>query len=497
VSEKKYSFYTHLNSDQVQDQVQVITTNKKSTQYPVGRGRWARRLFLLLVAVACSCCYIYCMNIAPFPVHSEEGLDFTEPVGGMYDAGFHELDSLRLLGLGPVDMMGLEDILGETGSSIVQEDNEGVVHQYHQRASSRALMAIAMMGLADMCQSVQLGESACMIGDENSANVDHMKENSGLSERNAAMMMDSLENDARNILWHSIGSTSTQTIDVEGASSGLVHQEEGEDYSNQFVPELVSVEKEIGSASDKLDGKTGLESEGLDLDTDLWQYEQTAEAAKEMCYKVKFLWSAMEPRLLGIWACLFVAGLVATIVKYYPRSRKIVSPSPLAVQLPAPKQDLSDSLEVPVQPKSGSFVSFKDPVQLALPKTNPSVSLKVPMVDHVNGVQKLQKGDAETIKVSLGNSQYQRDNGISKPPVVGLLGEFTYGDSSRGKSIRNSNHHAGNISDQESWESLGEVVDNMPRNSSILRSPSFGKARKEVYSACSNFISGIHLSCIV
>jgi hypothetical protein len=428
----------------------------------------------------------------------------------MYDSGFHELDSLRLLGLGPVDMMGPEDLLEETASSIVQGDNEGVVHQYHQRASSRDLMAIAMMGLDDMCPSVQLGGSACTIGDENNENVDHLKLNSGLSERNAAMMMDSLENDARNILWHSIGSTSTHTIDVEGASSGLVHHEDGDDYSNQFVPELVSAEKEIGSASDRLDGKTGLESEGLDLDNELWQYEQTAEATKEMCYKVKFLWSAMEPRLLGILACLFVAGLVATIVKYYPRSRKIavhtsqqmsskslkevpvlvphqnvrlpVSPSPL-VQLPAPKQDLSDSLEVPVQ--------------LALPKTNPSVSLKVPMVDHVNRVQKLQKGDAETIKASLGNSQYQRDKGISKPPVVGLLGEFTYGDSSRGKSIRNSNQHAGNVSDQESWESLGEVVDKMPKNSSILPSPSFGKARKEVYSACSNFIAGIHLSCMV
>jgi hypothetical protein len=41
--------------------------NNKEELVPAGRGRWARRLFHLLVDVACSCCYIYCMNPAPIP----------------------------------------------------------------------------------------------------------------------------------------------------------------------------------------------------------------------------------------------------------------------------------------------------------------------------------------------------------------------------------------------------------------------------------------------
>jgi hypothetical protein len=448
---------------------------------PAGKGRWARRLFLLLVAVICLCCYNYCMNPTPFPIHSEDGIAFTGPVERMHDAGVHELDS------------------------------EDVVHQYDQRASPKNLMAVAMMGLADVCPSVQLGESGCSIGDENNETMDGLKENSELAEQNAAVMMDSFEDGDQNISWHA-----TQTIDTQDGSSVLVHQEEGEDYSNQFVPQLVSMEKAIGSASNKLDYKMDSGSQGLDHDTELWQYEQTAEAAKEMSYKIKFLWSAMEHHLLGMLACLSVAGLVGTIFKYYPRSRKMavpasqqmsskslkevpvlvphqnvqlpVSPPPLAVQLPVPKQDLSGSLEVPMQLKSGSIVSFKDPEQLAMPKTDPSVSLKAPMVDHGNHVQKIQKGNAETFKASLGNSQYHRENDVSKPPVVELLGEFTFGDSSRGKSIRNSDQHAGHVSVQES---LGVVADKMPMNSSILQSPIVGRAMKEVTSACSKFIVGI------
>jgi hypothetical protein len=102
--------------------------------------------------------------------------------------------------------------------------------------------------------------------------------------------------------------------------------------------------------------------------------------------------------------------------------------------------------------------------------------------------RKLKKGNAKTFKASLGSSQYHRDNGISKPPVVELLGEFTFGDSSGGKSIRNSDQHAGHVSVQKS---LGVVVDKMPMNSSILQIPIVGRAMKEVTSACSKFIVGI------
>jgi hypothetical protein len=80
--------------------------------------------------------------------------------------------------------------------------------------------------------------------------MDDLKEISELAEQTAAVMMDSFEDGDRNISWQS-----TQTTDTEGGSSGLVHQEEGEDYSNQFVLRLVSMEKAIGSASNKLDDK--------------------------------------------------------------------------------------------------------------------------------------------------------------------------------------------------------------------------------------------------
>ncbi|GJN17562.1 hypothetical protein PR202_gb04640 [Eleusine coracana subsp. coracana] len=382
---------------------------------PAGRGRWARRLFLLLVAVACSCCYIYCMIPTPYSVHSEDGLAFTGPIGGMYDADVHELDSLRLLGLGSHYMMGPEDVLDEIACPIVQGGSEGAVHQYDRRAASRNLMAIAMMGLADLCPNVQLGESACRIGDVNVDNVDDLKKNPELSEQNAAVMM-------------------------EGDSSGLVYQEEGEGYSDQFVPELVSMEKAVQSASDKVDGTMGLESKGLHLETELLQYEQTAEAAKEMCSKVKFLWSALEPHLLWILASSFVAGLVATMFKYYPRSREItvpaseqmsskslkevpvlvphqpvqlpVSPSPLAVQLQVPNQDLSGRLDVPMQlplPKLGP---------LALPKTEP--------------VQKLEKGDAE-LKASHG-THFKRREGRDDDIFETLKSSSQQGDFSLSKT---------------------------------------------------------------
>ncbi|KAG2600951.1 hypothetical protein PVAP13_5KG559400 [Panicum virgatum] len=136
---------------------------------PPCRGRWARRLFLLLVAVACSFCYISCMNPAASSARLEDGFDFIGPIGGTYDAGDQEVDSLSLLGT--VYMMGPEDVLEETKNQFVHGDSEGVVHLYDQRASLKNLVAATMMGIADMCMDAPLGELACQIGGESSGNV--------------------------------------------------------------------------------------------------------------------------------------------------------------------------------------------------------------------------------------------------------------------------------------------------------------------------------------
>ncbi|OEL32367.1 hypothetical protein BAE44_0006614 [Dichanthelium oligosanthes] len=483
---------------------------------PPRRGRWARRLFLLLVAVACSFCYMSCMNPAAFPGHSEDGFDFIGPIGGMYDAG----DSLRLSG--SVYMMGPEDVLEETTDQIVLGNGVDVVHQCDQRASPQNLVAVNM--------NVPLGESTCQIGGGgNSDNVADLKEDSELDEHETEVAIESLKKDEQsseggclggNISLDSIGSTSTHTADMEESRSGLVHQEEGEeDHSNQFVLQLVSREKAIESASEKLDNRYSLESEELNLDTELWQYENTAEAAKAIYSTVKFLWSAMEPYLLQILACLSLAGFAAAMF-YFQRSREMaapalqhmpskslvegpvliphhilqlpVPPSPQTVQLPVdsseqptqltvPKQGLSGSLDVPMElpfPKADLFVKLKDPVQEPLPKRDPFVSLKVP-VDHGNRDQKLQQGDANSMNDSNGNFLNHRNVDSSRPPVVELLGEFTFANSSRGRSIKSLNQYAGDAAVEELSEPLGKDVDKMQMNSSFVQSPSVRRGRKE------------------
>uniref|UniRef100_A0A0A9CZP7 Uncharacterized protein n=1 Tax=Arundo donax TaxID=35708 RepID=A0A0A9CZP7_ARUDO len=54
----------------------------------------------------------------------------------------------------------------------------------------------------------------------------------------------------------------------------------------------------------------------------------------------------------------------------------------------------------------------------------------------------------------------------AQPPVVELLGEFTFADSSRARSINNLNQHAGD-------------VDKVQKNSSIVQTPTVRRARKE------------------
>ncbi|CAO2182791.1 unnamed protein product [Urochloa humidicola] len=431
------------------------------------RGRWARRLFLLLVAVVCSFCYMHSTNPATFPVPSEDGVDFIGPIGGMYDAGDHEVDSLSLLG--PFYMMGPEDVLEETTEQFVHGESEDAVHLHDQRASSKNLVAVSMMGLSDICLKVPLGELTCQLGYESS-----QEQSSKVACSGGKISLDS------------IGSSPTHIADMEEG------REEGEDNSNEFVMELVSMEKTIEPSSDQLTDRRSLENEDLNLDSELWEYENTAEAVKAICRTIKFLWSAMEPPFLHMLACFSVAGFVAGMFRYFQRSSSkslaevpvliphqtaqlSVPPSPQPLQLSVypseqpkqltvPKQRLSGSLPLP---KLDPFVSLKDPVQEPLPKKDTSVSLKVP-VDHGN------------MKAFNGNILNQRNVDISKPPVVELLGEFTFAESSRGRAINSLNQYDGDAAVQELPK---KNADKMQMNSSIIQTPSVQKERKEENSA--------------
>ncbi|CAL4973883.1 unnamed protein product [Urochloa decumbens] len=406
------------------------------------RGRWARRLFLLLIAVACSICYMHSMNPATFPVPSEDGVDFIGPIGGMYNAGDHEVDSLSLLG--PFYMMGPEDVLEETTKEFVHGESEDVVHLHDHRASSKNLVAVSMMGLSDICLKVPLGELTCQLGD---------------------------------------GSSDNRTADMEEG------REEGEDNSNEFVMQFVSMESHHTAV------RRSLETEELNLGSELWDYENTAEAAKALCYTVKFIWSALEHHFLHILACLSVAGFVAGMSRYFQRSSSkslaevplliphqtaqlSVPPSPQAVQLSVYPSEQPKQLTVPKQRLSGSLplpnldplVSLKDRVQEPLPKTDTSVSLKVP-VHH---------GDDNSMKASNDNFLNQRNVDSSKPPVVELLGEFTFAESSRGRTIKSLNQYGGDVAVQELTK---KDVDKIQMNSSIIQTPNVRRERKEESSA--------------
>lgn len=511
---------------------------------PARRGRWARQLFLLLVCVSCCFCYMYCVNHSGFPTYSEDALDLDRGIEGMYDAYDHELVSLRLSG--PVyTTCPEEDVLEENTNQLVHEDSKSVDHLYDNRASPRNLVAVTVMGLADICLNVFLGELTCQIGSERSENVADLKEDAGMDILDTEVAI-SFQNDKQssevdslggNVPLDSITSTITQTNEEEGSSES-VHLEEWEDCSNQCVLQLVSMEKAIKSASDKMEDKK-VESEELDL----WQYENTAEAAKTICSSVKFLWSAMEPHLLQILACLSFAGLVAALYRYYQRSRECcnstitydsLAEQPLLVQhqvvqlsvtssvqdaelpvhsseqpmqLTIPNQGLAGSLEVPMEltlPMLDPLVSLEDPVQESLPQTDPLVTLKVPVIGHGIHDQKLKQGDQENMKASSGRFLNHSDVDSSKAPVVELLGEFMFANSSRGRSIKRSNQNPGDATVQELLEHLGkdEDVKKMQVHSSIIQSPSVRGAIKEVIQSLlvsSKFIwySKIVEACVV
>ncbi|CAO2171581.1 unnamed protein product [Urochloa humidicola] len=414
------------------------------------RGRWARLLFLLLVALVC---YMYSKNPAAFPVPSEDGVDFIGPTWGMFNASDHEVGSLSLLG--PFYMMGPEDVLEETAEQFVHGESEDAIHLHDQRASSKSLVAVTMMGLSYVCLKVPLGELTCQLGDENNE----------LNEHEIELAVESVKKNEQSM--------------EEG-------REEGEDNS-----QLVSMEKALESSSDKLTERS-LESEHLNLDFELWEYENTAEAAKAICSTVKLLWSGIEPYFLHILASLSVVGFVAGMFRYFSKSlagvlgliyhqtaQSPVPPSPQGLQLSVypseqpkqltvPKQRLSGSLPLP---KLDPFISLKDPVQEPLPKTDTSGSLKVP-VDH---------GHYNNMKASSnGNFLNQRNVDSSKPPVVELLGEFTYAESSRVRAIKKLNQYGGDAALQELPE---KDVDKMQMNSSIIQTPSVQKERKQENSA--------------
>ncbi|WVZ68709.1 hypothetical protein U9M48_017616 [Paspalum notatum var. saurae] len=438
---------------------------------PARRGRWARRPFLLLVAVACSFCYIYCMNPTAFPVYSKDDIDLVGTVGGLYDDGDHALDSWRFLGADY--MMDPEGVLEETVSQTAQQHTEDVVHLYDQRISPRNLVAVTMIGLADICLNVPLGEFTCQIAGESSENVSDLKESSELDKLEIEAAIEYFLNGEQNsevgclsgtISLDSIGST-CHSADMEEGSSGLVHQEEGETHSDRSGLQLVSMETTIKPVSDKLIDTMGLESQELNL----WQHENTAEAAKAICSTVRFLWSAMGPHFLQILVWLSVAGMVAALFICYQRSRHTAAPASQHVnskshgEVPALVPHQVVQLPVPSSPQAVQLPGLTVPNQAL----HLSPRFKVPM----DAVQKsLPKPDlfvrpkADSMKASNGNFLNHRDVDSSKPPVVELLGEFMF---------------ANNSSIQKLPELLKKDVEKMQMDFSIVRSPNVQRERTE------------------
>ncbi|KAF8715997.1 hypothetical protein HU200_026966 [Digitaria exilis] len=94
-----------------------------------------------------------------------------------------------------------------------------------------------------------------------------------------------------------------------------------------------------------------------------------------------------------------------------------------------------DSMEKAIQSASDKVIAIKSLESLrflckSLPKTDTFVRLKVSMD---NG--KLQQGDANNLKALNGNFLDHRNVDRSKPPVVEILGEFTFANRSRGRSL--------------------------------------------------------------
>ncbi|KAL5222945.1 hypothetical protein ABZP36_027658 [Zizania latifolia] len=486
-------------------------------EIPANRGEWARRLFLLLIAVACSCCYIYCMNSSPSP-SSEMGLHFVEPNGSV-----HNSQGLRA----PIEMMNSDLVLKESTRQIVHRDNENAVQLYGHRGSPKDFMAIAAMGLAGVCPNVPFGEFTCQIGDRSIENVQKSKEEYPLWEQAPEIIVVHFENAEQsrevasqggNVIGDSIGST--RTDDMEEGKSEIAHQEEMEDLS-YHSPQLASLEKALEPENEVLDNGEGLEIYKLDQGTEPLEYENTAEAAKAFGAMVKFLSSSMKLHLKEMLACLSVAGAVFALLRYFQRTPMsvpvsqhappaspaqvpILAPIPAAklpvyhssqsvqlplfrsqqpVQLTVPKEDPPVNLEVPVQlplPKQEPHVCLKVPVQLPLHKPETFVNLNNP-VQFPLPKQKIQQEDADNAKASDGYTLAHREIDSSRPPVVKLLGEFSFVDdgSSSARSRKGSNEHGGNVPVEEPSVSLKKDVTKMQKESRVIKSPSAQRTRKE------------------
>ncbi|KAL5229220.1 hypothetical protein ABZP36_017485 [Zizania latifolia] len=482
---------------------------------PSDRGGRARRLFLLLIAVACSCCYIYRMNSSPSP-SSEMGHNLDGPNGSVHNS----------LGLrSPIEMMGSDRVFEEATSQIVSRNSENAVQINDHPGYPNNFMAVATMGLANVCPNVPFGEFTCQIGDVSIKNVQQTEDDYQLSAQASEMIVVPFENAEQsrevaslggNVIGDSIGST--HTADMEEGKSEIAHLEEMEDLSDHSS-QLASLEKALEPEKEVLDDGECLESDKLDEGAEPLEYENTAEAAKAIGAMVKFLWSSMKLHLKEMLACLSVAGLVFALLMYFQRAPKnapvsqhtpaaspaqvpILAPNQAAklpvyhssqsvhlfrseqpVQLTVPKEEPPVNLEAPVQsplPKLDSFVSLKVPVQLPLPKPEPFVNLNIP-VQLTLPKQKIQQEDAENARSSDGYNLARSDTDSSRPPAVELLGEFSLVDdnSSRGRSRKGSNEHGGNVPVEEPSVSLKKDVIKMQKESSVIKSPSARRTRKE------------------
>ncbi|KAF0910537.1 hypothetical protein E2562_002980 [Oryza meyeriana var. granulata] len=469
---------------------------EEEEEVPAHRSGLARRLFLLLVAMVCTYCYIYCMNSSPFRA-SEMGLNFAGPTGSVHDvASVHQLDSL--------------------GLQIAHQQSEDAVQLYGPRCSPKNFMAIAAMGLADACPNVTFGEFTCQTGDIGIENAQESSEDYQLSEQAPEVIVIPSENVEQsrevasldgNVIGDSIGTT--YTADMEGEPV-LVHQEEQEDHLHHSQ-QLASMEKVLEQENEVVDDGEGLEGDKLDRATEPWEeYADTAEAAKAVLAMVKSLWSSMKLHLMEMLPCLSVAAFVVALLKYFKRSPKGASvstrrpeqapalapnpilpvfPSPQSVQQPlqliVPKVEPPVSLEVPLlspSHKPDLVASLKETEQLPRPKAEPSVNLDIPVqfslpkqIGCGNRLQKIQQDDAD-------NAVGRREIDSSRPPVVALLGEFSLVDasSSRGSSRNGSNDHAGDVPVQESSVTLRNDVVKMQKESSTIKSPSARRTKKEV-----------------
>ncbi|KAG8055291.1 hypothetical protein GUJ93_ZPchr0001g31189 [Zizania palustris] len=484
-------------------------------EIPSNQGGRARRLFLLLIAVACSCCYIYCMNSST-PPSSEMGHNLDGPNGSVHNS----------LGLrSPIEMMGSNRVFEEATSQIVHRNSENAVQINGHLGYPINFIAVATMGLSNVCPNVPFGEFACQIGDMSIDNVQQTQEDYQRSAQASEMIAVPFENAEQshevanlggNVIGYSIGYT--HTADMEEGKSEIAHLEEMEDLSDHSL-QLAPLEKALEPEKEVLDDGQGLESDNLDQGAEPLEYENTAEAAKAIGAMMKFLWSSMKLPLKEMLACLCLAGLVFALLAYFQSSPKsapvsqhtpAVSPAKLPilapnqaaklpvyhssqsvhlfrseqpVQLTVPKEEAPVNLEVPVQsplPKLDSFVSLKVPVQLPLPKPKSFAILNIP-VQLTLPKQKNQQEDADNARSSDGYTLAHSDTDSSRPPAVELLAEFSLVDdnSSRGRARKGSNEHGGNVPVAEPSVSLRKDVIKMQKESSLIKSPSARRTRKE------------------